>query len=517
MMRSRPLFLGICAACIPAIASLHCSSETTPCESPSSCAPLPSQDAGLDASEDASIDASTPNPDGGTCLCEDDGNLCTDDQCDENGICIHPPKAAGSVCRPSSGECDIDESCDGTDAACPKDAWDGACACPYHGPIAGYAEHDGLRAIPNSHFALSDTQTWPAYTAILDGLGVAYLSPDALDLNRTGTKPDAALASDLGSVVGYMGAFEWESGDQNVSYWIPQGLAGGSAGAKDFVVVSWHYDSANIADDPNPPVSGSDKGVRVSFADLGSIGGNVPYRHLLLVEPDAQSGFKSVNIHAGGMAWTGNYLYVADTSRGVRVFDISKLFAVSTSAACSSRVGANGNELCAYGYAYVLPQVGGYYFPMGLASACRPNFSFLSLDGTSTPPSLISGEYDNDPVNGIYSRLFRWPLDEATHKPAVGPGGSVRASGAWYAGNRNLQGATSIGGKFFLNATRYSGALFTGAQDQASKVYQASQGQWGWMPEGIYYEAKKDWLWINTEGHANMPRIVYAVKAGQIP
>lgn len=393
---------------------------------------------------------------------------------------------------------------------------DPACVCPDKGPIAGYAEHDGLRPIDPSNFALVDTNTWASSMAIIDGLGLPFIALDAITLNRTATKPDAALAADLATVIGYQGAFEWESGDQNVSYWIPQGLSGAKVGARDYVMVSWHYDEANIGDDPNPSASG-DKGVRLSLADMSTLGGDVLYRHILLVSPDAAKGFVSVNIHAGGIAFFGPYLYVADTSRGVRVFDTTRLMAVSTSAACSSQIGKAGVEICAYGYAYALPQVGGFYYPAGTDASCRALFSFLSLDLSTSPPSLISGEYDNDPNLGIYSRLLRFPLDETSHRLLTDGAGAAHATGAWYAGNRNIQGAAAIGGKFFINATRYSGALFTGKEGELSQVYQASQGKWGWMPEGIHYDGASGRVFINTEGHANMPRLVFAAKAASIP
>lgn len=393
---------------------------------------------------------------------------------------------------------------------------DPTCVCPFQKTIAGYSEHDGLRAIDPAHFDLVDTGTWTTYQAAVDALGLPFVALEALSLNRTGTKPDTALAADLATVVGYQGGFEWEAGDQNVSYWIPQGLTGGAAGARNYVIVSWHYDETNIADDPNPPASG-DKGIRVSFADVTTLGGDVPYRHILLVEPKGATGLSSVNIHAGGMALYGNYLYVADTSRGVRVFDTTRMMATSSSAACSDQIGKVGTEVCAYGYAYALPQMGGFYYPAGTDASCRAKFSYLSLDTTSNPPSLISGEYDNDVNVGIYSRLLRFPLDALTHKLAVDPQNVAHANGAWYAGNRNVQGATAINGKFFLNATRYNGSLFTGAVNQASKVYLSADGKWGYMSEGIHYVPASGRLFINTEGHANMPRIVYAVKASDIP
>ncbi|MFO0757547.1 MAG: hypothetical protein U0359_13710 [Byssovorax sp.] len=395
-------------------------------------------------------------------------------------------------------------------------AGDPACVCPDQQLIAGYGEHDGLRAIDASHFALVDTGTWAAYSALIDGLGLPFAALDALPLNRTGTKPTGALAAALSTIVGYQGAFTWESGDQSVTYWVPQGLTGGTAGAREYVIVSWHYDEAHIADDPNPPASG-DKGVRLSFADVSGLGGDVPYRHVLLVEPNAASGFVSVNIHAGGLAFYGPYLYVADTSKGVRVFDTTRLMATSSAAMCSGQIGKVGNAYCAYGYSYALPQVGGFYYPAGTHASCRAKFSFLSLDATTNPPSLVSGEYDNDVSLGIYSRLLRFPLDPGTSRLAADGAGAAHASEAFYAGNRNVQGAASVGGKFFLNATRYSGALSTGKVNQASKVYKASAGKWAYMPEGIHHAKGSGRLYVNTEGSADMTRLVFATKASAIP
>jgi hypothetical protein len=49
------------------------------------------------------------------------------------------------------------------------------------------------------------------------------------------------------------------------------------------------------------------------------------YRHVLLVEPyrdrAGNPSFRAVPVHAGGIAWYGHYLYVADTYAGFRVFD----------------------------------------------------------------------------------------------------------------------------------------------------------------------------------------------------
>jgi sugar lactone lactonase YvrE len=59
----------------------------------------------------------------GTPLACDDGNLCTTDTCDPTNGCQHAVGNAGVVCRPAAGVCDVAETCTGTSAACPPDAF----------------------------------------------------------------------------------------------------------------------------------------------------------------------------------------------------------------------------------------------------------------------------------------------------------------------------------------------------------------------------------------------------------
>ncbi|MFO0599711.1 MAG: hypothetical protein U0228_30670 [Myxococcaceae bacterium] len=441
--------------------------------------------------------------------CTDDGKACSRDVC-QGGGCAHPAITAGTECRASIGGCDVAERCDGTALTCPADAFDPACTCPYRGSIAGFSEGDGVRSISATSFVLRDTNTWARYAALIDGLGLPKVGLDVLPLNRT------ASAMPAKSWPGFGGGFFWEAGDLNVSYWVPQGLGGGVAGARSMVAVAWHYDETKVSADPNPPSDGTDKGVRLTFADVTSLSAGVSYRHVLLVEPDATRGFKPIPIHGGGVAWSGSLLYVADTNRGLRVFDLTRVLEVSSAAACSDRCGVSGGVACAYGYSYVLPQVGGYYFPSGLSASCQPNFSFVSLDRSTAPDSLISGEYDNDPTWGLYSRVFRWTMASGTSRLATGPTGVVTASGAWYAGQRNLQGGVASNGKFFLNSTRSSGALYTGVVGSPTQSLLASQNEWGWMPEGMHISAAGN-LWVSTEGHTNLDRSVYFVRIAQLP
>jgi C1A family cysteine protease len=52
----------------------------------------------------------------------DDGNTCTKDTWD-GSKCVSTPLAKGTVCRASAGLCDVAETCDGTGAKCPTDAF----------------------------------------------------------------------------------------------------------------------------------------------------------------------------------------------------------------------------------------------------------------------------------------------------------------------------------------------------------------------------------------------------------
>ena len=44
----------------------------------------------------------------------------------------------------------------------------------------------------------------------------------------------------------------------------------------------------------------------------------------------AAPNFKDIPIHAGGVSWYGDYLYVADTGHGMRVFDMRKILKTNT-------------------------------------------------------------------------------------------------------------------------------------------------------------------------------------------
>jgi hypothetical protein len=351
-------------------------------------------------------------------------------------------------------------------------------------------------ALTAANFRLRPTAYSPVIAqldAALPNVSVAAVVDDA---NRTGS-PCAPAASNR------LAAFCWESGDNNVTYWIPQGVTtsadaydAGTYEGRTVILVSWYYDGS------------PDKGVRVSFVDWSNPSAPV-YRHALLVEPYTNGGnpdFRPVKIHAGGMFWYGYYLYVADTSNGFRVFDMRHIWRVSTGN--ESLVGRQSNGTYhAYNYKYVVPQAfrytqsteGGY---------ANVRFSFASLDRTSTPDSVVVGEYGN-PGGG--TRLIRWGIDYTNRMLRTGADGYARAVQAYDVSVTSMQGATAINGKYYLSTSDGASnkgdlATFTPGGSVVMRTDTLPIG-----PEDLSYWASRDQLWSATEYAGS--RSVFAIRA----
>lgn len=375
-------------------------------------------------------------------------------------------------------------------------------ACPV--APGGLVEDGGLVPIDRCAFPLEDRDEWRDRGAIVDDLAAALdtvpLADVLGDLNRTATP--IATGALPGDAPGVRQAFGWQSGDNGVAYWIPQGITGsgdavtgGRVDGRRVLMVSWYYDPAG---DPGSTV---DKGVRVAVVDATDPT-DVRYRFVLLVDPvvvDGHASFAPVPVHAGGLAWVGHYLYVVHTGVGFRVFDLDHVMKVDTSV---DAIGydATTDAYHAHGYAYVLPQVD----TVAQVSACAPRFSFVSVDRTSTPPSLLSGEYDATSITG---RLYRWPLDAATGRLQVVGDGRVIADRAWWSGHSHLQGGLALDDTVWLSSSKPPGA--------GGDLYHAREGApsqtFGWSdsPEDLSYDPVDASLWSLSE--AAGARYVFAV------
>ncbi|HEY8478230.1 MAG TPA: hypothetical protein VIL71_00230 [Spirillospora sp.] len=143
------------------------------------------------------------------------------------------------------------------------------------------------------------------------------------------------------------------------------------------------------------------------------------YRHVLLVRPTMKGEkptWVDIDIHAGGIAWYGDKLYVADTRRGLREFDTRLVYDLKESAAGSTgkprRVGLHGGKYYGHGHRYVMPQTGSWRFAQGEADAkCRGKgplrMSWAAIDRTTWQHVLIAGEWCRP--KGPRGRLVTWP------------------------------------------------------------------------------------------------------------
>ncbi len=371
-------------------------------------------------------------------------------------------------------------------------------------PPAGFGKGDGLVAVDRCAFALEESAelgTTPALVTALESIATKVTFADVLaDANRSAIKTTSVPGNPGG--VGY--AFRWQSDDDASTAWIPQGITGtadadatGKVAGKSAVLVSF-YDKAEGG--------ATNEGVRIAFVDTTNP--NAPkYRFALLVTPKgtpAAPSFDPVKIHAGGIAWFGDFLYVADTSRGFRVFDLRHILRVSTDA---GTFGCTDGTCRAATYKYVLPQVGKYQ----ITSACKPIFSFVSLDRKSDPPSLVSGEYcSSTACSGPYaSRVYRWPLDAKT--------GLLRSkmtfpTEAFLTSHTQVQGAASVDGTFYLSSSAPAGG---GGEIYRVAGSKSATSRWSDTPEDLMVDHGNGWLWSLSE--APKERAVFAAKLTSYP
>jgi hypothetical protein len=384
-----------------------------------------------------------------------------------------------------------------------------------------------LTTLPSAQFHLKDQDQWTAKTAVIDGWELPSRSLDALDLNREGAiiaKPEkhAAFKGRKDVLARFHVGFEWKDDDGGTTRWVPQGLTGGADsgeadGARKWLAASWHSEQDDV-----------EKGMRMSFVDSTDWSNPIRYRNVLLVNPiaaaDAPSKhdtFAPIPAHAGGVVWFRNYLYVADSRGfedgkpgGVLVFDMTRIKEVDDSRDDVIGWSPADRTYYAFGYRYVLPQVGSYR--QVATDAGKPlRWSFLALDRTGAKRSLMMGEYaTSDQAPG---RLIWWDLDERTGRLAItSPGSPLVASLARACGDeRFLQGGHShealADGTVWLSRSSGRDALYERPVGGGQGV---TREPWADQPEGLTYSPASDNLWCVTERAG--ARAVFAVKRNSV-
>ncbi len=372
--------------------------------------------------------------------------------------------------------------------------------------------------LPAAQFTL--TSDYHKYDAINNGLtGRLPISPvhtvmDHANLNREPLDMNPKPA-------GVAGGFQFDETDNGDCRNYPQGITtsrdavgstnGGTYDGHQLVAVSW-YTKDKCGD--------TGKGVRsrITLADWDATYPD-KYRKILLVEPTGSFGspdFTDIPIHAGGISWYGDYLYVADTSGGMRVFDMRKILEVNTDGP-ADQIGRHGDKFYAHKYRYVLPQVGTISSHVASGDTKKLTWSTISLDRAK--PSIVMTEYTCKPEDTPKSedackpgdttpagkpRAVRFPFAPGTELFAPKTVATEALTLPWY----KINGVGSHNGRWWFNS---SGAkiLYYWSPREGSAAH-----DWN-LPFGesiSYWEDPNgaDLLWTLQEGKGN--RNVFAVK-----
>ncbi|KAL2020561.1 hypothetical protein VTK56DRAFT_8149 [Thermocarpiscus australiensis] len=269
--------------------------------------------------------------------------------------------------------------------------------------------------------------------------------------------------------------------DLTTSEWIPQGLTTtadaldtGVYDGKDGFLVSWHRDDGSA--------------VRVTFVNRD----DNTYRHALLVEPDGTDSFKNVPCHAGGIVWYGATLWVVDSAKSsIRVFDMDNIWQVGAGNGVGKT--ASGGYSAA-DYKYVIPQLRSYKW----VSDFPFRFSYMSLDRTSTPDSILVGEYQLD-SDTVPVRMVQWNIN-ATDRRLRDMDQDGRAKGIWaYCVNIDrMQGAVQANGRIYITRDNINdpGDMFGWIPGQIAYQNRYFTTE---KPEDLSYDKRGPYLYTVTE------------------
>jgi len=272
--------------------------------------------------------------------------------------------------------------------------------------------------------------------------------------------------------------FGWDDVDAETTAWWPQGLA--TSAEADTPVVGSQRTVVLAAWYARNRAGQGDVACRVSVLDL-SDDDRPRYGHALLVDPHrrfwSRRRHRDVPVHAGGLVWSGNLLLVADTRRGMRVFDLRDLTRLPP--------GAKGF----WGCDYVLPQRGRWL--AGASGSAPLRWSFASLDRTDPAGTwLVAGEYS---AKGVGARVTRLPLE-----PLLA-GERAEAVEVLVTDLPRMQGVARVDGSYWVSTSagrRHRGHLWTGRP--GSPFTQMAEAL-PVGPEDVSYDPTRRGLWTQTE------------------
>ncbi len=309
------------------------------------------------------------------------------------------------------------------------------------------------------------------------------------DLNRVGAHADVPGEAPIAGMT-------WQRDDQDTKRWFPQGIttsadaygadpSGGMFEGRNVVMTSWYGHG----------VLGWLLGSRISVIDWTD---DEPprYRHVLLVEPRRVLGIfhrlRPVRVHAGGIVWYGDHLFVAGSSSGVRVFRLDDIVRVR-------------NRVRTKGYCYALPQFSYFAAEQDAEETRAMTYSFMSLDRAGDEDHLVAGEYGR---KGGSHRLIRYAIDRDTELLRTDDRGWAVPTDLHDRQIARMQGAVIARGTWAVtssNGEDNPGDLWVGMPGE----FVRHRGVLPTGPEDITYLPQRHQLWSLTEWPGR--RWVYAI------
>ena len=124
-------------------------------------------------------------------------------------------------------------------------------------------------------------------------------------------------------------------------------------------------------------------------------------------------------------------------------------------------------------------------------------FSFVSLDRTTTPDSLLVGEYQPASFTGP-RRFIRWSIDYTNRQLTTDSAGVATATWAYQVNIDRMQGVNSVNGKFYISRSNggSNGDLISWTPGNLAKI---AGGALPEGPEDLSYDKTTGLMYTVTE------------------
>ncbi|KAK1182343.1 hypothetical protein B7755_031960 [Streptomyces sp. NBS 14/10] len=372
-------------------------------------------------------------------------------------------------------------------SAAPLAAAAGGLVLPVSAHAASSAAASEFRVSMREHPLEPTSYTYPsAIAGLANELTAAPLVQEVLrNADRKAVANPHWPAGTKPSRLAYSFGWDPEKNDGTTGQWYPQGVSSSydayhgpipgtnTDAEKRAVVVSWYAKGAIW-----------NRGARVTFVDV-TVPSRPRYRHVLLVEPKKSAGepydFSPVGVHAGGIAWYGDRLYLADTRGGLRVFNVNQMFKVDTPPKNWCGYHAMDNKYYAYDCQYVLPQSRAYD-----NAGAALNYSQVSVDHTTAQPSLLVSEFRRSGK----CRVVRWYMNPQTSSIT-----SEEAVGQRTFNRLKVQGAVSVDSRYYFSVSdgpNNRGSLYRSRRGRNTPM---RHGYLSIGPEDLSYDGDRDGIW----------------------